>query len=138
MLNNLFETLSIHKETVLFNGGGFNVDCTLKPTQTHEGYSLTGFSTFTGCMFSKDGEAFFGDLFELTLDLNKVREKTEKMPVQGWYVSVKFPQIGNKEVEFRIENAPLDRLIGTILLRCSAVTDKNGGKRINRDNTGGI
>lgn len=135
---NLHETLSIHKKTVLFNEGGFNVNCKLKPNKEHKGYSLTGFSTFTGCTFSKDGEAFFGDLFELTLDLNAIREHTDKTPVRGWFISVVFPQIGNKEIEFKIESAPIDRLIGTILLRCSAVDKDGNGKRINRNNTGGI
>lgn len=134
---NLHETLAVHKKTVLFGKGGFNVDCKLKPNKEHEGFSLTGFSTFTGCTFSKDGEAFFGDLFELTLDLNAIREHTDKMPVNGWYISVYFPQI-KREIDFKIENAPVDRLIGSILLRCSAVAANGGGKRVNRDYKGGI
>lgn len=132
---NLHKTLSIHKKTVLFGEGGFNVKCKLKPTQEHQGYDLTGFSTFTGCTFSKDGEAFFGDVFELTLNLDEIRERTNETPVQGWYVSVIFPQIGDREIEFRIENAPIDRLIGTILLRCSKV---GNGTKVNRDNLGGM
>lgn len=135
---NLHNLLKVHKKTVLFGEGGFNVNCTLKPTKNDTGYSLTGFSTFTGCTFTKDGEAVFGDLFEITLNLDDIREKTDKTPVQGWYISVVFPQINNKEIEFRIENAPIDRLIGTVLLRCSAVANYGGGTRINRGNTGGI
>lgn len=135
---NLHETLSLHKETVLFGEGGFNVKCKLKPYQKHEGYSLTGFTTFTGCTFTKDGEAIFGDTFEITLDLNAIRKYTTERPVQGWYIVVQFPQLNNKEIEFRIENAPPDRLIGTILLKCSAVANTGNGTRINRGNTGGI
>lgn len=134
----LHKTLSFHKKTVLFNEGGFNVKCRLKPSKTHEGFSLFGFSTFTGCTFTKDGEAVFGDIFELTLDLNAIREKTNETPVQGWYVVVTFPQINNKEIEFRIENAPIDRSIGTVLLKCSAVANTGSGTRTNRGNTGGI
>lgn len=117
----LFKTLSVHKKTVLFNKGGFNVNCILKPDKTHKGFSLSGFSTFTGCTFTKDGEAFFGDLFELTINLEDVFKHTNEEPKKGWFVSVEFPQIQNKKFDFLIEQAPIDRLIGTALLRCSAI-----------------
>ena len=100
---NLHETLSLHKKTVLFGEGGFNVKCKLKPYKTHEGFSLTGFTTFTGCTFTKDGEAVFGDVFELTLDLNAIREHTTETPVQGWYIIVQFPQL-NKYRPSLIQN----------------------------------
>lgn len=116
----LYDTFNIHKETVLFSEGGFNVKCILKPSSNHTGYKLNGFSTFTGCTFSKDGEAFFGDTFELTINLNALQKHTKAVPMRGWIVSVEFPQLNYKWCDFTIENAPLDRTLGTVLLRCSA------------------
>ncbi len=109
----LYEIFNIHKETVLFSEGGFNVNCTLKPTPEHAGYKLSGFSTFTGCTFSKDGEAFFGD-------------------------TVEFPQLNYRWLSFTVENAPVDRTLGTVLLRCSAVaTQKDRRQKFTRQ-SGGI
>ena len=133
----LHEILNIHKKTVLFAQGGFNVECILKPNIADKGYKLNGFSTFVGCTFSKDGEAFFGDVFELTINLADLADKTEKIPIAGWIVIVYFPQI-KKSIDFKIENAPIDRLMGTCLLRCSALSQQDEAKRINRYNNGGI
>ena len=129
----LHDLFKIHKETVLFNKeSGFNVECILKPKLEYEGISISGFCSFTGCTFSKDGEAFFGDVFELTINLDELKKYTDSIPLQGWFVSVFFPQINNKKIDFTIENAPVDRTLGTCLLRCSALTDKGKGKRVDR------
>ena len=133
---NLYNILNVHKETVLFSGGGFNVKCKLKPSAKHEGFPLFGFSTFTGCTFSKDGEAFFGDTFEITIDLKQLEKLTDLRPVRGWFVTVEFPQLNDKEVEFQVENAPFDRTMGTYLLRCATATQNKNENRINRN--GGI
>lgn len=134
----LYEIFNIHKETVLFSEGGFNVNCTLKPTPEHAGYKLSGFSTFTGCTFSKDGEAFFGDTFELTIDLKALQKHTEAIPIRGWLVSVEFPQLNYRWLSFTVENAPVDRTLCTVLLRCSAVaTQKDRRQKFTRQ-SGGI
>ncbi|MBQ9149861.1 hypothetical protein IJX73_02910 [bacterium] len=133
----LHDIFKIHKETVLFSKGGFNVECVLKPNIADEGYKLNGFSTFIGCTFSKDGDAFFGDVFELTINLDELSKYTDKIPVNGWVAIVHFPQI-NKDIDFQIENAPIDRTMGTCLLRCSALSPQSEAKRINRYNNGGI
>lgn len=122
----LYDIFNIHKETVLFSEGGFNVKCILKPSANHKGYNLNGFSSFTGCTFSKDGEAFFGDTFELTINLQALQKYTEAIPTRGWLVAVQFPQLNYKWLDFTIENAPIDRTLGTVLLRCSAVNEKTG------------
>lgn len=114
------------------------MNCVLKPYTNHKGFELYGFSCFTGATFSKDGTAFFGDVFELTIDLNQLSKQTNQIPVRGWDVSVQFPQLNNKWLEFKIESAPIDRTIGTCLLRCSALSEDGSGKRVNRNNLGGI
>ena len=134
MLNSV---LKIHKKTILQNGG-FSVNCTLKQNASHVGYSLKGFSTFIGATFDESGAGFFGDSFQLTIDLEDLREKTNLIPVQGWFVDVTFPQMNNQVVTFRVEHAPIDRTLGVILLECSASTSNGDSKRINRNNSGGI
>ena len=134
MLNSLFK---LHKKAIIKNGG-FSVDCVLKQNSSHEGYPLKGFSTFIGATFDESGAGFFGDSFQLTIDLEDLREKTNLIPTQGWFVDVTFPQMNNSVVSFRVENAPIDRTMGIILLECSASTNKGNGKRISRNSSGGI
>lgn len=133
----LHDIFKVHKKTVLFHEGGFQVDCTLKPNKESDTYNLSGFTNFTGATFTKDGEIIFGDTFELTINLDELSEYTERVPSQGWSVLVHFPQI-NKNVEFLIENAPIDRTLGTCLLRCSAVADKSSSKQVKRVDYGGL
>lgn len=130
--------LTLHKKTVLLAGNGFAVECTLKQNKSHEGYPLKGYSNFTGLTFDENGTGFFGDVFELTLDINDVREKTNLPPVQGWLVTVKFPQMNNDEVTFAIENVATDRTLGMYLLRCSAATSAGQGRKVYRKSPGGI
>lgn len=134
MLNSL---LKIHKKSMLKNGG-FSVDCILKQNASHEGYPLKGFSTFIGATFDESGAGYFGDSFQLTIDLEDLREKTDLIPVEGWFVDVTFPKMNNAVVSFRVENAPIDRTLGIILLECSAATTQGKGKKVNRNNSGGI
>lgn len=114
------------------------MDCVLKQNASHEGYSLKGFSTFIGATFDESGAGYFGDAFQLTIDLEDLREQTDLIPVKGWFVDVTFPQFNNARVSFCIENAPIDRTMGVILLECSALTSQGQGKRVNRNNSGGI
>jgi len=114
------------------------VDCLLKQNASHEGYPLKGFSTFTGATFDESGAGFFGDSFQMTIDLEDLREKTNLIPVEGWFVDVTFPQMNNATVQFRVEHAPIDRTLGIIMLECSASTTQGNGKRVNRNNSGGI
>lgn len=130
--------LTLHKKTVLLAGNGLAVECTLKQNKSHEGYPLKGYSNFTGLTFDENGTGFFGDVFELTLDINDVREKTNLPPVQGWLVTVKFPQMNNDEVTFAIENVAIDRTLGMYLLRCSAATSAGQGRKVYRKSPGGI
>lgn len=134
MLNDL---IKLHKKTIISNGG-FSVDCVLKQNASHEGYPLRGFSLFTGKTFDESGAGYYGDTFQLTLNLDDVREKTNLIPVEGWFVDVTFPQMNNNVVSFRVENAPIDRIRGIIVLECSASTTRGNGKRVNRNNSGGI
>ncbi|MBO4738026.1 MAG: hypothetical protein J5606_00530 [Bacteroidales bacterium] len=135
MLNAIYQK---HKKDVLIAGNGFAVDCVLKPYATAEGYSLKGISHFTGVTFDEKGEGYFGDSFDITLDVNDVKKYTQQTPVRGWYIQVTFPQYNNDVVEFCIENVAIDRTLGMYLLRCSAKTDAGDGKRFNRNNAGGI
>lgn len=134
MLNDLFK---IHKKSIITNGG-FSVDCVLKQNASHAGYPLRGFSLFTGATFDESGVGYFGDTFQLTLNLDDLREKTNLIPVEGWFVDVTFPQMNNAVVSFRVEHAPIDRTRGLILLECTASTTKGNGKRVNRNDSGGI
>lgn len=135
MLNSL---LKLHKKTVLIGGNGFSVDCVLKQNASHDGYSLKGVSTFVGVTFDEGGKGYFGDSFEVTIDADDVRAATNLIPVEGWFIKVKFPQFNNDEVEFRVENVAIDRTLGMYLLKCSASTTEGKGKRVSRDNQGGI
>jgi hypothetical protein len=130
--------LTLHKKTVLVAGNGLSVECLLKQNNSHEGYPLRGYSNFTGLTFDDNGQGFFGDVFELTLDINDVREKTNLIPVAGWLVTVKFPQMNNDQVTFAIENIAIDRTLGLYLLRCSAATSAGQGKKVYRRSPGGI
>ena len=134
MLNAMFKT---HKKAI-FKNGGFSVDCVLKQNASHEGYPLKGFSVFTGATFDESGAGYFGDVFQLTIDLEDLREKTNLIPVSGWLVDVIFPQFNNSLVTFTIDHAPIDRTLGVILLECSAIAGQGQGKRVNRNNSGGI
>lgn len=138
MLNNLHEMLKIHKETVLLSGNGFAVDCILKPTTGHEGYKLKGFSSFIGLTFEDNHSGYFGDSFELTIDVNALKKYTDLIPTRAWSVSVNFPQMNGTPVNFLIENVALDRTLGMFLLKCSASTSKGEGKTVKRQSSGGI
>ena len=138
MLNNLHEMLKIHKETVLLSGNGFSVDCILKPKNSNAEFDLRGFSSFIGVSFDDSGMGYFGDSFELTIDFNALKEKTDLIPTEGWEVIVKFPQMNGEPVKFRIENVATDRLLGMYLIKCSASTSNGKGKTVQRKSSGGL
>ena len=135
MLNSLFK---LHKKAALIHGNGFAVECILKQNAAHEGYPLKGFSTFIGLTFDESGAGYFGDSFEITLDVEDVREKTDLIPVAGWLVTVTFPQMNNAQVTFCVENVAIDRTLGMYLLKCSASTSAGQGKKVYRKTPGGI
>ncbi|MBR1948222.1 MAG: hypothetical protein IKA30_00340 [Alphaproteobacteria bacterium] len=138
MLNNLHEMLKIHKETVLLSGNGFSVDCILKPTKSHAGFQLKGFSSFIGVSFDESGMGCFSDSFELTIDFNALKEQTDLMPTRAWELIVNFPQMDGTPVKFRIENVALDRTLGMYLIKASASTSNGEGKTVQRQSSGGL
>lgn len=135
MLNNL---LKLHKKTVLLTGNGFSVDCILKPTASHKGYKLKGFSTFIGVTFEDNHVGAFGDSFELTLDVEALKEKTNEIPIRGWSVVVFFEQMAGVPVEFKIENVAIDRTLGMYLIKCTASTTTGNPKAAKRQISGGM
>lgn len=137
-MGNLHDLLKIHKETVLLTGNGFAVDCIIKPTATSEGFNLKGFSSFIGVSFDENHSGYFGDSFELTIDFNALKEKTDLIPTRGWGVSVNFPQMDGTPVNFKIENVALDRTLGMYLLKCSASTSTGNPKSVQRQSSGGM
>ena len=134
----LDEMLAIHKETVLLTGNGFSVDCVLKPAKNHQGFSLKGFSTFIGVSFDDSGMGCFADSFELTIDINALKNLTNLIPTRAWEVEVKFPQMDKTPVNFRIENVATDRTLGMYLIKCSASTVNSSGKTVTRKSSGGL
>ena len=138
MNNNLHELLKIHKETVLLSGNGFAVDCILKPTGSSEGFRLKGFSSFIGVTFDESGMGYFGDSFELTIDINALKSQTELIPTRLWSVVVKFPQMDGTPVDFKIENVATDRTLGMYLIKCTASTSNGQGKTVTRRTSGGL
>jgi len=138
-MNNLHELLKIHKETVLLTGNGFAVDCVLKPTaSSSEGFELKGLSNFIGVTFEENHFGSFGDSFELTIDINELRKHTDLIPTRSWIVIVKFPQMNETPVSFRIENVALDRTLGMCLIKCSASTSTGNPKSVQRQISGGM
>lgn len=135
MLNNL---LKLHKETVLLSGNGFSVDCILKPTASHKGYELKGFSTFVGVVFEDNHVGAFGDSFELTIDIEALKKKTNEIPIRGWNVVVFFEQMNGEPVEFKIENVATDRTLGMYLFKCSALTSTGNPHAAKRQSSGGM
>lgn len=134
----LHKTLKVHRKTVLVSGNGFSVNCWLKPDLSQEGFHIKGFSTFIGLTFDENGAGFFGDSFELTVNLDDVFEKTKLLPARNWGVVVEFPQLNFQKVLFAIEEAAIDRTIGIALLKCTATVKKGEGKRVDRARSGGI
>lgn len=135
MLNSL---LKLHKKTVLLTGNGFSVDCVLKPTSFHKGYELKGFSTFIGLTFEDNHVGAFGDSFELTIDVEALKEKTNEIPIRGWSVVVFFEQMNGEPVEFKIENVATDRTLGMYLIKCTATTATGNPKSVKRQSSGGM
>ena len=135
MLHDIFKN---HKKTVLLAGNGLAVDCILKQDAAHEGYPLKGFSTFIGVTIDESGHGYFGDSFEITLDIEDVLEVTDLIPTEGWFIQVTFPHFKNDEVEFYIDHVAIDRTLGMYLLKCSASTSKGNGCKIDRQASGGI
>lgn len=133
----LHNLLKVHKKTVFFGENGFSTKCILKPPGIKDGFEISGFVNFTGITIDESGFGNFGDTFELTINLDELKEKTEEIPVKNWMVDVYFPMI-DKWKDFKIENAPLDRTLGMALLRCTASTGQGQGKRIDRTKTGGL
>ena len=133
----LFEMFKKDKKTSLIDGNGFSVDCTLKPPGDSVGFSIKGFTTFTGITVEQSGYGSFGDTFELTINIDSLREKTNLIPTKTWGVPVYFPAI-QKTGTFKIESAPIDRTLGMILLKCSASSSDGTGKTVDRNKTGGI
>lgn len=134
----LNELLEVHKETVLIDGNGFAVDCILKPTSTHSGFKLQCFSTFIGLSFTENGVGFFGDSFELTINVKSLKKLTDLIPIRGWSVGVKFPQMNGELVNFKIEDVATDRTIGTYLIKCSASATSGNGMTVKRQPSGGM
>ena len=134
----LHEIYQNHKTAVLLEGNGFAVDCLLKPYSSSEGYSLKGISHFTGVTFDENGNGYFGDAVDITLNIDSVKEYTELTPVHGWYIDVTFPQMQSCTVEFCVESVAIDRTLGMYLLKCSAATGVGTGKKFDRNGTGGI
>ncbi len=137
-MNNLHELLKIHKETVLITGNGFAVDCILQPPSSNDGFELKGLTSFIGLTFEDNHNGFFGDSFELTIDYNALKEKTDLIPVRGWGIVVKFPQLNNEPVPFKIENVAFDRTLGMYLIKCSASTMTGNPKSVQRQSSGGM
>lgn len=138
MLNSLHDMLKIHKKAFLIDGNGFSVDCLLKPYPSHEGYKLKGLPSFVGATFDDKGNGYFGDSFELLIDVNDLRKYTNQVPHKGWIAEITLPQYNNDTVSFCIEQAPIDRTLGMFMLKCSAATENEDGKRVDRNNAGGI
>lgn len=137
-MNNLHDLLKIHKETVLLDGNGFAVDCILKPTATSEGFQIKGFSSFIGVSFEDNHTGYFGDSFELTVNVETLKKLTDLIPTRAWSVSVNFPQMDGTPVNFKIENVALDRTLGMYLIKCSASTSTGNPKIVRRQSSGGM
>lgn len=137
-MDNLHELLKIHKETVLLDGNGFGVDCVLKPTPTSKGFKMKGFSSFIGVSFEDNHSGYFGDSFELTINVETLKKLTDLIPTRAWSVSVNFPQMNGKPVNFKIENVALDRTLGMYLIKCSASTSTGNPKSVQRQSSGGM
>ena len=137
-MNNLHDLLKIHKETVLLDGNGFGVDCILKPTATSEGFQIKGFSSFIGVSFEDNHTGYFGDSFELTVNVETLKKLTDLIPTRAWSVSVNFPQMDGTPVNFKIENVALDRTLGMYLIKCSASTSTGNPKIVRRQSSGGM
>ena len=135
---NLHETLKIHKKSVLLAGNAFSMDFILKPNKATEGFTVRGFSAFTGMTVEESGFGGFGDTFELTVDIEDVLKYTNQVPTNGWSVTGTFPQMNNKPGTFKIENVAIDRTLGMYFLKCSATTFQGLGSRVDRSETGGI
>ena len=136
MLNNL---LSIHKKTVFFGkNAGNSVNVLLKTNPSDAGFDLTGYTNFVGLDFTDGDKGYFGDSFELTINVDDLAEKTDKKPVEGWIANVELPQMNNERVDFYVKNVAYDRTLGFYLLKCTAATNEGKGCKINRDNAGGI
>lgn len=134
----LHKTLKIHRKTVLVSGNGFSVNCWLKPDLSQKEFHVRGFSTFIGLTFDENGSGFFGDSFELTVNLDDVFENTKLLPARNWGVLVELPQLNYQKVLFAVEDAAIDRTIGIALLKCTATVKKGEGKRVDRTRSGGI
>lgn len=134
----LHSMLKNHKKTALLAGNGFSVDCILKEKGATTGFQLKGFSTFVGANFDEKGIGYFGDSFEITIDVEDVLEHTNITPAEGWLISVSHPEFKNSSSDFYIQNVAIDRTLGLYLLKCSASTGSGQGKRVNRNNPGGI
>ena len=137
-MNNLHELFKIHKETVLVDGNGFAVDCVLKPINSNLSFDLKGFSSFIGVSFDESGMGYFGDSFELTINIDTVKKKTNLIPTRGWGIVVYFPQMNGKPVDFKIENVATDRTLGMYLIKCTASTSNGQGKTVTRRSSGGL
>lgn len=136
MLN---ELLQLHKETVFFaEKGGSSVGVILKPTPSHEGYPLQGYTNFIGLDFVDGDKGFFGDSFELTINAADLYKKTTLKPVEGWLLSIKLPMMNDEVVDFYVQNVATDRTLGMYLLKCTATTSKDKGCKSDRNNAGGI
>lgn len=135
MLNDI---LRIHNETVFFAGNGFDVDCVLKPSPSHEGYKVTGYPNFVGLTFEEGGNGYFGDSFEVTINAAALLKYTKLIPVRGWLISLPLVQMNNEIVTFYIESVATDRTLGRHLLKCSASGENGTGKRVDRNTPGGI
>ena len=137
-MNNLHDLLKVHKETVLIDGTGFAVNCSLKPTSSSDGFELKGLVSFIGVTFEDGHSGYFGDSFELTINAKTLKEQTDLIPTRAWSVAVELPQMNGNPVSFKIENVAHDRTLGIYLIKCSASTSTGNPKSVQRRSSGGM
>lgn len=133
-MSGIHDMLKIHKRSSLFSKRGTAVDCVLKSYPSHEGYGVSGLTSFIGLTIEESGYGCYADSFELTLNADEVFEYTNQVPARGWIVTVRLPQMNDKIVPFYIEEVATDRTLGMYLLKCSTSTTPGNGKRIDRNN----
>lgn len=133
-MSGIHDLIKIHKRSSLFSKRGVGVECVLKPYPSHEGYEVTGTTSFVGLTIDESGYGCFADSFELTLNADEVREKTNQIPARGWVIEVELPQMNNEIVPFCIEENAIDRTLGLYLLKCSTLTTRGNGKRTDNGN----
>jgi len=131
----IHDLLKIHKKT-MFSQNKTAVECILKQYPSHAGFNISGLTNFVGLTIDESGFGCYADSFELTLNVDEVLEHTSLVPVRGWVLSVKLPQMNNQIVPFYIEEVATDRTLGMYLIKCSTTTTSGNGKIIDKNNGG--